>query len=249
MGIVNATPDSFSGDGVMDHTVAVARGRAMAAAGAHIIDVGGESTRPGHAPVPAEEEICRAVPVVRDLAGAGLDVSIDTSKLGVAVAAVEAGARTVNDVWGLKRSPDLARLAAERSLRIVLMHNQETVHYDGDVVQEVKRSLRESIAIARAAGVPPERIVIDPGIGFGKTAEHNVIVLRRLEELHELGQPILVGVSRKSFLEKLFGQPMPMRVWGTAAAVAISVLKGAAIVRVHDVPEMVAVASVAEALK
>jgi dihydropteroate synthase len=249
MGIVNVTPDSFSGDGVPDREDAIAQGLAMAEAGAAIIDVGGESTRPGHLPVAAEDEAARAVPVVRALAARGLAVSIDTSKLTVAEAAAEAGAAIVNDVWGLQRSPGIARLAARRGLGLVLMHNQDGTHYDGDVMAEVKRSLRRSVELALDAGVPPERVMVDPGIGFGKTAEQNLAVLRRLGELSELGHPVLVGPSRKSFLGSLFGQEMSARMWGTAAVVAISILRGADVVRVHDVIGMVAVARVAAALR
>jgi dihydropteroate synthase len=249
MGIVNVTPDSFSGDGVLDRDAAVARGLAMAEAGADIVDVGGESTRPGHTAVSAEEEVARAIPVVSALARAGLTVSIDTSKLEVAERAADAGAAIVNDVWGLRRSPGIARLAAERGLGLVLMHNQDGTYYPGDLVAAVRTALAQSLATALRAGVAAERIVVDPGIGFGKTAEQNLVVLRRLGELRELGQPILVGVSRKSYLGRLFGQDMPMRAWGTAAAVTASILRGADIVRVHDVPEMVAVVRVAEALR
>jgi dihydropteroate synthase len=249
MGIVNVTPDSFSGDGTVDHAAAIARGRAMAGAGAAIVDVGGESTRPGHAPVSVEEEIRRAVPVVEGLAAAGVTVSIDTSKLAVAEAAAAAGAAIVNDVWGLQRSPGIARLAASRGLGLVLMHNQEGTEYVGDLLAAVRDRLAGSVRVAVAAGVAPERIVVDPGIGFGKTAEQNLVVLRRLDELRALGHPILVGASRKSFLGRLFGQEMAVRAWGTAAAVTAAILRGADIVRVHDVPEMLAVARVAEALR
>ena len=249
MGIVNVTPDSFSGDGLTDHRAAVARGLAMARAGAEIIDVGGESTRPGHSPVSASEEIKRAVPVVEALAREGLTVSIDTSKLEVARAAADAGATIVNDIWGLQRAPGIATLAAERGLHLVLMHNQEGTRYPGDMLAALRDGLAVSLRRAVSAGVPQERVILDPGIGFGKTAEQNLIVLRRLDELRTLGCPILVGPSRKSFLGKLFGQEMAMRVWGTAAAVTAAILRGADIVRVHDVPEMLAVARVAEALR
>jgi len=249
MGIVNVTPDSFSGDGLLDHRRAVARGLAMAEAGAAIVDVGGESTRPGHTPVDAGEEIRRAVPVVEALARAGVTVSIDTSKLEVARAAADAGAAIVNDVWGLRRSPGIAGLAAGRGLGLVVMHNQQGSAYDGDLMEAIRSGLVESLRVATAAGVPRERVMVDPGIGFGKTAEQNVVVLRRLGELLDLGQEILVGASRKSFLGRLFGQEPPMRVWGTAAAVTAAVLRGAGVVRVHDVPEMLAVARVAEALR
>jgi dihydropteroate synthase len=249
MGIVNVTPDSFSGDGLVDADAAIARGMAMAIAGADIVDVGGESTRPGHEPVSADEEIRRALPVVDALAGAGLTVSIDTYKVEVARAAADAGATIVNDIWGLQRSPEIANLAAERGLDLVLMHNQDGTDYAEDLMVAVKRRLRESAAVALEAGVPPERLVIDPGIGFGKTPEHNLVVLRRLDELRDLGYPILIGPSRKSFLGRLFGQEMPIRPWGTAAAITAAILRGADIVRVHDLPEMLAVVHVAEALR
>jgi dihydropteroate synthase len=249
MGIVNVTPDSFSGDGVTDPQAAVAQGLAMAAAGADVVDVGGESTRPGHTPVSAAEESARVLPVVAGLARAGVTVSVDTSKLEVAEAAADAGATIVNDVWALQRSPGIARLAAQRGLGLVLMHNQEGHEYEADLLEAIKAVLGRSIRTALEAGVPAEKLIVDPGIGFGKTAEQNMVVLRRLQELHELGRPVLVGASRKSFLGRLFGQEMEARVWGTAAVVAASVLRGAAWVRVHDVPEMVAVARVAEALR
>jgi dihydropteroate synthase len=249
MGIVNVTPDSFSGDGVSDHSAAIAQGLAMAEAGAAIVDVGGESTRPGHTAVPAQEEERRVLPVIEALARQGVTVSIDTSKLEVAEAAAGAGALIVNDVWGLSRSPGIAELAARRGLGLVLMHNQQGTEYEGDLVLAVKRWLARAAGRAVAAGVPAARVAIDPGIGFGKTAEQNVTILRRLDELRDLGYPILVGPSRKSFLGRLFGQEMPMRVWGTAAAVTAAILRGADVIRVHDVPEMVAVARVAEALR
>jgi dihydropteroate synthase len=249
MGIVNVTPDSFSGDGLIDPAAAIARGLAMAAAGADVVDVGGESTRPGHAPVTAGEEISRVLPVVRALAEAGITVSIDTSKLEVADAAVDAGAGMVNDIWGLQRSPGIAGLAARRGLGLVLMHNQDGHEYRRDLVETVKSVLSRSVDAAVEAGVPAERVIVDPGIGFGKNAEQNLVVLRRLEELVALGHPVLVGASRKSFLGRIFGQEMETRVWGTAAVVAVAVLRGAAWIRVHDVPEMTAVARVAESLR
>src|SRR5205807_5052793 len=237
MGIVNASPDSFSGDGLSDPGRAIERGLAMVEAGADLVDVGGESTRPGHAPVAADEEIRRVLPIVEGLAGAGVTVSIDTSKLEVAVAAADAGARIVNDVWGLHRSPGIAALAAERGLGLVRMHNQDGTAYPGDLMAAIRDALAESVRLALAAGVPAGRVVVDPGIGFGKTAAQNLVVLRRLAELRELGHPILVGASRKSFLGRLFGQEMPVRAWGTAAAVTAAILRGADIVRVHDVAE------------
>lgn len=249
VGVVNATPDSFSGDGLTDPDAAIARGLAMAAAGASILDVGGESTRPGHEPVTASVEIGRVVPVIAGLAPrAGVPISIDTSKQEVADAAVEAGASIVNDVWALQRSPGLAALAASRGLGLVLTHNQAGHEY-GELMAEITAGLERARDAALAAGVRRELIILDPGLGFGKTAEQNLVVLRRLAELRRLGQPILVGASRKSFLGKLFGQEGEERRDGTAAAVAASVLRGADLVRVHDVPEMVRVVRVAEALR
>jgi dihydropteroate synthase len=250
MGIVNVTPDSFSGDGLTDPDAAVRQARRMIDEGADLIDVGGESTRPGHEPVTAEEELRRVLPVLRRLgAAARVPISIDTWKLPVAEAAAAEGATIVNDIWGLQRSPGLAGLAAARGLGLVLMHNQRGTAYGGDLMDEVRSSLRRSLAAALAAGVPRERVVLDPGIGFGKTALQGVEVLRRFAELTELGQPLLVGVSRKSFLERVFGQPMEARLPGTIASVTAAVLRGADIVRVHDVAEVARAVRVAEALR
>ena len=250
MGIVNATPDSFSGDGVLDPEAAVRQARRMIDDGADVIDVGGESTRPGYEPVSAEEELRRVLPVLRRLRPvATVPVSIDTWKLEVAEAAAAEGAAIVNDIWGLQRSPGLAGLAARRGLGLVLMHNQDGTAYASDLLAEVAASLRRSLAVALAAGVPRERVVLDPGIGFGKTAAHGVEVLRRFAELNELGQPLLVGPSRKSFLERIFGQPVEQRLPGTIASVTAAVLRGADIVRVHDVAEVARAVRVAEALR
>jgi dihydropteroate synthase len=250
MGIVNVTPDSFSGDGTMDPDAAVRRAMRLVAEGADLLDVGGESTRPGHTPVSAEEELDRVLPVLRRLREASpVPVSIDTWKQEVAEAAVAEGAAIVNDIWGLSRSPGIARLAAERGLGLVLMHNQEGTAYQGDLLEAIAASLERSLAAALAAGVPRERVLLDPGIGFGKTAAQGVEVLRRLTELGRLGQPLLVGVSRKSYLGRLFGQPMEHRLPGTIASVTAAVLRGAAVVRVHDVADVVRAVRVAEALR
>jgi dihydropteroate synthase len=249
MGIVNVTPDSFSGDGVTDHGAAVEQGLRMVAEGADLLDVGGESTRPGHQPVTTEVELERVLPVVERLAReSGVPVSIDTWKLPVAEAAVAAGATIINDVWGLQRSPGLANLAAREGLGLVVMHNQEGTEY-ADLMGELLASLRRSIAIAAAAGVPPERVIVDPGIGFGKTAEQNLVVLRRLAELDSLDRPLLVGTSRKSFIGRILDLPVDDRVEGTAATVAVAILRGADIVRVHDVRAMARVVRVTEALR
>jgi dihydropteroate synthase len=249
MGIVNVTPDSFSGDGVPEAEAAVEQGLRMVAEGADLLDVGGESTRPGHQSVTAEVELERVLPVVRRLAQeSGVPVSIDTWKSPVAEAAVAAGATIINDIWGLQRSPELADLAARNGLGLVLMHNQDGTEY-ADLMGELLASLRRSIAVAAVAGVPADRVIVDPGIGFGKTAEQNLVVLRRLAELEALERPLLVGTSRKSFIGRILDLPVEDRLEGTAASVAVAILRGADIVRVHDVKAMARVVRVTEALR
>jgi dihydropteroate synthase len=251
MGIVNVTPDSFSGDGLgSDLETAVAQGRRMVDGGADFLDVGGESTRPGHVPVSAEEEIARTESVVRTLAAdPGVPVSIDTYKLPVAEVAVAAGATMLNDVWGLTRSPELAELAARTGCALVVMHNQDGTDYAGDLMAEIKRFLAAAVERALAAGVPREKVIVDPGIGFGKTADHNWVVMQRLTELRELGQPILIGTSRKSFIGKLLDLPVTDRLEGTIATVVAAVLRGADIVRVHDVSQMTRAVRVADRMR
>ena len=251
MGIINVTPDSFSGDGVgSDLERAVAQGLRMVRDGADMLDVGGESTRPGHQPIGASEEIERTDMVVARLAReTEIPISIDTYKLEVAEAGVAAGATILNDIWGLTRSPALAELAAASRCALVLMHNQDGTEYAGDLMDEIKAFLRKSIDHALEAGVPRERVLIDPGIGFGKTTEQNWVVMRRLQELRELGQPILIGTSRKSFIGKLLDLPVDQRMEGTAATVTAAVLRGADVVRVHDVREMTRVARVADHMR
>jgi dihydropteroate synthase len=251
MGIVNVTPDSFSGDGLgADQDGAVSQGLRMVQEGADLLDVGGESTRPGHVPITTAEEIARTEAVVQRLAAeSGVPVSIDSYKLDVANAAVSAGATILNDIWGLTRSPVLADLAARMGCAIVVMHNQDGTEYSGDLMAEVKRFLRESVRIALEAGIPRGRVIVDPGIGFGKTAEQNWEVMRRLNELSELGQPVLIGTSRKSFIGKLLDLPVTDRIEGTAATVAAAVLRGADVVRVHDVRAMTRVARVADHMR
>ena len=270
MGIVNVTPDSFSGDGILqagreaavEH--AVAQAQRMLAGGAHLIDVGGESTRPGAAAVDAGEELRRVLPVVEALAQAGLGpISIDTYKSEVARAALDAGAAIVNDVWGLRRDEQLAALVAARGAPVVVMHNRSKPQdaafearlgpryvgstYD-NLIEDVKRELAESIDIGLRAGIDRHRIVIDPGIGFGKTVEHNLELLDRLDALKALDLPILVGPSRKSFIGYTLDAPPDRRGEGTAAAVAIAIARGADVVRVHDLPEMGRVARMADAI-
>ena len=251
MGIINVTPASFSGDGLgTDLEGAVAQGLQMVRDGADMLDVGGESTRPGHQPISAAEEIQRTETVVARLAReTEVPISIDTYKLEVAEAGVAAGATILNDIWGLTRSPALAELAAGSQCALVLMHNQDGTEYAGDLMDEIKVFLRKAIDRALQAGVPRERVLIDPGIGFGKTAEQNWVVMRRLQELRDLGQPILIGTSRKSFIGKVLDLPVDERMEGTAATVAAAVLRGADVVRVHDVREMARVARVADRMR
>jgi len=247
MGIVNVSPDSFSGDGIDDLETAVAQGFLMAREGADMLDVGGQSTRPGHEPITAGEEIRRTEGVIARLAReSGLPVSIDTHKLEVAEAAVAAGATILNDVWALQRSPELADLAARHGCGLVVMHNQDGTDYKGDLMEEIKRVLAAATEAAVKAGVKRERVWIDPGIGFGKTAGHNWEVMRRLHELTELGQPILIGTSRKSFIGKLLDLTVQDRIEGTAATVTAAIMRGADIVRVHDVRFMTRVARVTD---
>jgi dihydropteroate synthase len=255
MGIVNVTPDSFSDGGLfLDPREAIAHGRELATDGAEILDVGGESTRPGAADVGAEVERERTAPVVEGLASDGLVVSIDTSKASVAAAALDAGASIVNDVTALRGDPDLAALCAERGCGVVLMHMlgsprtmQDDPRYD-DVVEDVRAFLAERIDAAVAAGVEEERIWVDPGIGFGKTVEHNLELLRRLAELRELGRPIVIGTSRKGFIGKLTGREVSERIGGTIAANVLPLIAGADIFRVHDVGEVREALLTAEAI-
>jgi dihydropteroate synthase len=260
MGILNVTPDSFSDGGrYADPERAIAHGLRMIEEGADIIDVGGESTRPGSAPVSAAVEIERVVPVIRGLLErADVAVSVDTVKPEVAEAAVAAGARMINDVSGLRGGPELAEVAAASGADLVLMHSRGTpsdmqadpAHLEySDVVADAIAELEPSVERALGAGVSRERIWLDPGIGFAKTAAQNLELMARLEELAALGYPVLVGPSRKSFIGTLTGAPTGERLGGTAAAVAISILHGARGVRVHDVAEMRQAASIAAALR
>ncbi|HEY5998063.1 MAG TPA: dihydropteroate synthase, partial [bacterium] len=256
MGIVNVTPDSFSDGGAFfDAGVAVEHGLRLASEGADILDVGGESTRPGAAPVPVEEELRRVVPVVRGLAArCRLPISVDTTKAAVARAALEAGAAIVNDVSALRFDPELGRVAAAAGAAVVLMHMQgeprtmqQAPHYD-DLLGEVRAGLAAALARAEAAGVDPARTLVDPGIGFGKTLEHNLELLRRLGELAGLGRPLLVGPSRKAFIGKITGLPPGERVEGTIAACCLAAANGAHVVRVHDVAAARRALAVADAV-
>jgi dihydropteroate synthase len=247
MGIINVTPDSFSGDGLSrDVDAAVQKARSFAAADADFIDVGGESTRPGHEPVREEEEAARVIPALKAIrAAVDLPISIDTFKPAVASAALEAGADIVNCVWGAV--PGIVEVAARAGVPLVVMHNRNSTDYEGDYVGEIIDSLGRSAEEARQAGVA--RVIVDPGIGFGKTADQNVVVLGRLGEFVErLPYPLLVGASRKSFIGKITGLPVEERAFGTAASVALAIGAGADIVRIHDVEMLVPAIDVADAI-
>ncbi|NLG70544.1 MAG: dihydropteroate synthase [Chloroflexi bacterium] len=259
MGIINVTPDSFSGDGLLQgdereqaHLEKVLeQARSFAAAGVDIFDVGGESTRPGSEPVPVEEEIARVVPVVRMLSREfQIPISVDTYHAATAQAALEAGAHIINDIWGLRADPQMAAVAARFNAPVILMHNRistakpevrerlgaryrETPYEN--FMEDVKRELLESVALAKAAGIPDEHIILDPGIGFAKSVAQNLEVIDRLDEIRLLGYPVLLAPSRKSFIGYTLDLPPDQRVEGTAAAVAVGIVRGADIVRVHDV--------------
>jgi dihydropteroate synthase len=254
MGVVNVTPDSFSDGGrYLDARAAIEHGRQLRRDGADILDVGGESTRPGAEEVDEAEELRRVEPVVAALAG-DATVSIDTSKAAVAAAAIDAGAEIVNDVTALQGDAGMAVLCAERSVDVVLMHMpgnprtmQEDPRYD-DVVDDVKAFLAERVEFAVAKGVAEERIWLDPGIGFGKTLEHNLELLRRLGELRKLGRPLVIGTSRKSFIGKVDGSDVDDRIGGSIASTVLAAAEGADVLRVHDVAEMAQALTVTKAI-
>jgi dihydropteroate synthase len=254
MGVVNVTPDSFSDGGeFLDPAAAIAHGRRLAAEGADILDIGGESTRPGAEPVDADEESRRVLPVIEALADADVQISVDTTKVEVAVSALEAGASIVNDVSAFRFAPELAGVVAGAGAECCLMHmlgEPRTMQHDpryDDVVADVKAFLEERMGFAIAAGVREDRIWLDPGIGFGKTLEHNLELLRRLDEIVALGRPVVVGTSRKSFLGKLTGRPEKERLPGTIATNVLALARGARVFRVHDVAEVVEALTVAAA--
>jgi dihydropteroate synthase len=259
MGIVNVTPDSFSGDGLLASVAgrrgaaveaAVVQARKMVAEGADILDVGGESTRPGHDPVTEEEEAARVMPVIAAIHAAFPDVpvSVDTSKPAVAAAAMNVGATLLNDVWGVSLDDSMARLAAARGVPLVLMHNRAQAQYR-KFWAEVLEDLGAALARAEAAGVPPGNLIVDPGFGFGKTPEHNLILLRELAGLRSLGRPVLLGTSRKSTIGRVLGGlPAAERLEGTLATTALGIAAGVDIVRVHDVRANVRAAQVADAI-
>ena len=248
MGIINATPDSFSGDGKPHSEDAIAHALELRAAGADLLDIGAESTRPGHEPIDREEELRRLIPVVRAVRerAPGAAISVDTFKADVFRAAVRAGGDMLNSIWGL----DDALLAAvvECDVPVAIMHNKRVAIYEGDVVDEVLRYLNDQAQQAVRAGIRPERVILDPGIGFGKLPEHNLTVLGALGRVVGLGFPTLLGTSRKSTIGKLTGKPAEQRAFGTAATIALAVAAGIDIVRVHDVAEMRDVVAVADAI-
>ena len=268
MGILNITPDSFSGDGLLAagdvQQVAIEQARRFVNAGVDILDIGGESTRPGAQVVGEAEELARVIPVVQAVAAeCEVLISIDTYKASIAEAALQAGAHMVNDVWSLHADPDLAGVAARYHAPVILMHNRSSwahaeikeklggryvgIPYE-DLLPDVCRELLESVAIAHQAGIPDDQIILDAGIGFGKSVEQNLELLDRLGEIRALGYPVLLGPSRKSFIGYTLNLPPDQRVEGTAAAVAVGITRGADIVRVHDVPEMMRVVRMTDAI-
>jgi dihydropteroate synthase len=256
MGILNVTPDSFSGDGIyQDLDRAVSAAERMVGDGADIIDIGGESTRPGAEPVTIEEEIKRTIPVIKRLSkNIGIPISIDTTKSEVARFALENGASIINDITGMDSGPGMITVAREFNAKVVVMHikgtprtMQNNPEY-GNLIQEIKGKLRDIVENAVRNGIKKENIIIDPGIGFGKTAEHNLQILNRLSEFKELGLPVLIGPSRKSFIGKITGAEAGDRIFGTLASVAIAIRNGADIVRVHDVKEVKQVVAMADAI-
>lgn len=250
MGILNVTPDSFSDGGdFIDIDAAVAHARQMVAEGADIIDIGGESTRPGSAEVDEAEELRRVIPVIERLSKEiDIPISIDTYKSGVAEKAIEAGAVMLNDVWGMQKDPRMAEVAARHEVPIVLMHNHLGTEYSNDIMEEISMFLRRSIEMGIEAGIKLENMILDPGIGFGKTAEQNVVVMARLGELNDLGCPILLGTSRKSFIGKILDLEPKDRVEGTVATTVMGIMQGVDIVRVHDVMENLRAAKVTDAV-
>lgn len=269
MGILNVTPDSFSGDGLLAPSqaadAALEQARRFIEAGADILDVGGESTRPGAQTVTVEEELGRVIPVITALAREFPEalISIDTYKALVAEEALRVGAHFINDVWGFRADPGIASVAARHEVPSILMHNRSKpanaqvlenlggryvgMEY-GNLLEDVKRELMESVEVARAAGLPDDKIIIDPGIGFGKTVEQNLDLLNRLDEIRALGFPVLLGPSRKSFIGYTLNLPPDQRVEGTAASVAVGIVRGADIIRVHDVETMARVARMTDAI-
>lgn len=252
MGILNVTPDSFSDGGKFDTIEhAIEQALEMADQGADIIDIGGESTRPGFAEVPLELEISRVLPVIEALVAHpefDIPISIDTYKAETARCALMAGAEIVNDIWGLQREPEIARVAAQFGAPVIIMHNQNGTHYETDIVDSMIEFFEKSIAIAKAAGIPDQSIMLDPGFGFGKTSEQNIDLMPRLHELHVLGYPLLLGTSRKSMIGKILDLPPQERMEGTVATSVFGVVQGVEVIRVHDVKENLRAVKVMDAM-
>ncbi|MBJ8030565.1 MULTISPECIES: dihydropteroate synthase [Bacillus cereus group] len=249
MGILNVTPDSFSDGGNYDEmNAAVSHAREMVSNGADIIDIGGESTRPGFAKVSVEEELGRVIPMIQAVSKeVKVPISIDTYKAEVAKQAIEAGAHIINDIWGAKAEPKIAEVAAHYNVPIILMHNRDNTNYR-NLIADMIADLYESVKIAKGAGVPDENIVLDPGIGFAKTPEQNLEVMRNLEKLHVLGYPVLLATSRKSFIGHVLDLPVEERVEGTGASICLGIDKGCEMIRVHDVKEMARMAKMMDAM-
>ena len=250
MGILNVTPDSFSDGGDFNNIdKAINRAKEMVREGVDIIDLGGESTRPGHKYVEADEEIKRIIPVIKELKKeVNVPISVDTYKAKVADEALKLGVEMINDIWGLKKDKDMASTIAKYDAHVCIMHNQDGTNYDGDIIEEMKKSLLESIEIGLNAGIKKEKIVLDPGIGFGKNVEQNLEVLRRLDELNSLGYPILLGTSRKSVIGNVLDVEPKERLEGTIATTVLGIRDGISIVRVHDVKENLMAAKMADAI-
>lgn len=250
MGILNVTPDSFSDGGDFNNIdKAINHAKEMVKEGVDIIDLGGESTRPGHKYVEADEEIKRVIPVIKELKKeVNVPISVDTYKAKVADEALKLGVEMINDIWGLKKDKDMASTIAKYDAHVCIMHNQDGTHYDGDIIEEMKKSLLESIEIGLNAGIKKEKIVLDPGIGFGKTVEQNLEVLKRLDELNSLGYPILLGTSRKSVIGHVLNVEPKERLEGTIATTVLGIRDGVSIVRVHDVKENLMAAKMADAI-
>lgn len=249
MGILNVTPDSFSDGGKFNSIdYAVSHAKEMEEQGADIIDIGGESTRPGHEAVPLEEELNRVIPIIKEVAKVvKLPLSIDTYKAEVAKQAIEAGAHIINDIWGAKADPKMRDVAAHYQVPIILMHNRDNLHYQ-NLIEDMIADLQESISFVKAAGVKDENIILDPGIGFAKTMEHNLEVMRNLDQFTKLGYPVLLGTSRKTFIGKILDLPANERMEGTGATTCLGIQKGCRIIRVHDVKENVRMAKMMDAM-
>ncbi|MCT2535301.1 dihydropteroate synthase [Aquibacillus koreensis] len=249
MGILNITPDSFSDGGkYADIEDAVKQAIAMEQAGADIIDIGGESTRPGHQPVTEEEELNRVIPIMKEVSRAvNIPISIDTYKAETAKQAIEAGASIINDVWGAKKEPEIAHVAANYNVPIILMHNRKDSTYQ-NIIEDMKQDLQESIEIASGAGVKRHHIILDPGIGFAKTVEDNLFIMRHLEKFKSLGYPMLLGTSRKSLIGKVLDLPVDQRDEGTGATVCYGISQGIDIVRVHNVEMTVRMTKMMDAM-